>query len=172
MSDPESVDPTTSSSSSSGETAAAPPPRKRSTRFITPVLALLAALVVGGVAGVLIGQGTAERRPQAQGGPGAFVQNGDGPTQGGPGGGLTAGTIESIDGDAITLKLQDGSTVVVTADDDTAVTQTEDAEVSDLAEGDEILVTGDKDTDGNVAADSISEGGAQPFGGPQTQSSK
>lgn len=152
--------------------AAAPAPApapKRWTRFITPALALVAALVVGGVAGVLIGQNTATRGPAVMG-PGGFVTDGDGPQlQGsGPGADITAGTIQSIDGDTITVELPDGTTVTVTADDDTTVTQTSDAEVSDLAEGDEITVIGETDADGNVAADAISEGGALRFGGPVT----
>ena len=49
--------------------------------------------------------------------------------------------------------------MTVTTDDDTSVTETTDAEVGDLATGDEITVIGEKDDDGNVAADSISQGG-------------
>jgi hypothetical protein len=169
MSDTSPVDPTTSS-----DAAAAPAaPSKRWTRFLTPALALVAALVVGGVAGVLIGQNTAPRGPAAMG-PGGFVTDGGGPQlSGGPNGGadFTAGTIESIDGDTLTVKLDDGTTVTVTTDDDTSVTQTSDVEVGDLTEGDEVTVIGEKDDDGNVAADSISQGGAAfMMAGPRSNS--
>ena len=176
MSETNPVDPTSSSAPAPASVAAAAPApaalRKRRTRFITPALALVAALVVGGVGGVLIGQNTAAAAGPSATGPGGFA-NGGGPRfqgggAGGPGGagGLTAGTIESIDGGTITVKLADGSTVQVTTTADTSVTQSTDAVVGDLATGDTITVIGQKDDSGNVAADSISEGEALRFGGP------
>jgi hypothetical protein len=168
MSDDSPVDPATASAPAPAAAARA----KSRTRFITPALALVAALVIGGVAGVFIGQSTAPRGPSAMGGPGAFVPREGGPqVSGGPEGDFTAGTIESIDGDTITVKLDDGTTVTVTTDDDTSVTELAEVEVGDLAEGDEITVIGEKDADGNVAADSISQG-AFMVGGPETNSSQ
>jgi len=142
-------------------------PKKNWTRFITPALALIAALVLGGVAGVLIGQNSGSRGGPNALGPGMVTDGNGGPQLSGGPANLTAGTIESIDGDTITVKLADGTTVEVTADADTDVTQTSEATVGDLAEGDEVTVTGEVDSDGNVEADSISEGGAFSFrGGP------
>jgi hypothetical protein len=87
---------------------------------------------------------------------------------------MTRGEIESIDGDTITLTLDDGSTVTVSTDSETTVTRTEEAEVSDLEEGDTVIVRGTTDGD-SVAAESISEGqtgfggGAPPAGEPGQQ---
>jgi len=159
--------------------AAAP---RRWTRFVTPALALVAALIVGGVAGVLIGQNTASAS-NASSLPGGFVGGqggqgfpgfgdrqggtGDNSTTGGPGGaraGFTAGTITSIDGDTITLKRADGSTVKVSTSGSTTVTKTSKAKVTDLSAGDSITVIGQADASGNVTATRISEGDAA-FGG-------
>ena len=136
-------------------------PKKKPTRFITPVLALVAVLAVGLIGGVLIGKNTATSAS-----PGGFDRStmGAAPTGGGGMGGFTSGTIVSVDGSTITLELEDGSSVTVSTADDTTVTTTQDAAVSDLAEGDEITVVGDADDDGNVAATTISEG-ARGFGG-------
>jgi len=170
--------------------AAAP---RRWTRFVTPALALVAALIVGGVAGVLIGQNTASasNASSLRGGFGGS-QNGQGypgfggrqggtgsdSTTGGAGGargGFTAGTITSIDGGTITLKLADGSTVKVSTSGSTTVTKTSKAKVSDLSTGDTITVVGQADSSGNVTATRISEGdaafggfvgGARPSGAP------
>jgi len=137
---------------------------KRRTRWLTPALALVAALIVGGVGGVLIGQNTASPSN------GPVLQNGFGPQQNGKGpgtgqlngdrGGLTAGTITSIDGDTITVKLADGSSVKVSTSGSTTVTKTSKAKVSDLATGDSITVIGNADSSGNVTATRISEGDA------------
>jgi hypothetical protein len=172
---------------------AATPAKKNWTRFLTPALALVAALIVGGVAGVLIGQSTASAsnassvRPGAgtgQGGEGGFggfgnrqgtgTGTGTG-TAGGARGGFTAGTITSIDGGTITLKLTDGSTVKVSTSDSTTVTKSSTAKVSDLATGETITVTGQADSSGDVTATRIAEGdvalggfggGARPSGAP------
>jgi Cu/Ag efflux protein CusF len=164
-------------------------PKKGWVRFVTPALALVAALVIGGVAGVFIGQSTASASNQRTG----FTQNrgGFGGGEGFPGGGagapsgapgngtgtggangagaFTAGTIQSVDGDTITVKLQDGSTVKVTTSDSTKVTETTSSSVSKLKSGDEITVIGEKDSSGDVTATTIAEGqsglGLRGFGG-------
>jgi hypothetical protein len=149
---------------------AAPAPKKKATRFITPVLALVAALGIGLFGGVLIGQNTASSAQASGFGGGQRPDGatGDTPTGGGGAGGgmggFTSGTVTAVDGDVVTLELEDGSTVTITATDDTTVTTTDDASVSDLAEGDSLTVMGEADADGNVAATSITEG-ASGFGG-------
>jgi hypothetical protein len=151
---------------------------KNWTRFLTPALALVAALIVGGVAGVLIGQNTASTS-NASSVRGGFPGGGEGfpgfgGGQGGAGagngaagggrGGFTAGTITSIDGGTITLKLTDGSTVKVSTSDSTTVTKSSTAKVSDLSTGETITVVGQPDSSGDVTATRISEGDAG-FGG-------
>ncbi len=149
------------------------------TRYLTPALALVAALIVGGVAGVLIGQNTAsasnassvrggfpgggEGFPGFGGGQGG-AGTGNGPA-GGARGGFTAGTITSIDGGTITLKEANGTTISVSTTDSTSVTKSSTAKVSDLATGQTITVIGQADASGNVAATRISEGAAGAFGG-------
>jgi len=157
-----------SPSFSAGEGAGAPPKKKSAARFITPILALVAALGIGLFAGVLVGQNTASSSQAA--GAGGMTRpdgaTGDAPTGGfgGAGGGFTSGTVTAIDGDTVTLELDDGTTVTITTTDDTTVTTTDEASVSDLAEGDSLTVMGEADDDGNVAATSITEG-ATGFGG-------
>ena len=147
---------------------AAPAPKKKATRFITPVLALVAALGIGLFGGVLIGQNTASSAQASGFGGGQRPDGatGDAPTGGAGGGmgGFTSGTVTAVDGDVVTLELEDGSTVTITATDDTTVTTNDEAGVSDLAEGDSLTVMGEADADGNVAATSITEG-ASGFGG-------
>jgi hypothetical protein len=161
MSDPKKTLPATSAP----ETAK----KKKATRFITPILALVAAIGIGVIGGVLIGQNTATSS-QAAGGFGGGTRpddatgtTGDAPTGGGMGG-FTSGTVTAVDGDTVTLELTDGSTVTVTTTSDTTVTTTEDSTVDALAEGDSLTVVGEADDDGNVTATSISEG-ATGFGG-------
>jgi hypothetical protein len=162
---------------------AAAPAKKSWTRFLTPALALLAALIVGGVAGVLIGQNTASANnassirggfANGQGGEGfpgfgnhggAGTGTGGTGTTGGARGGFTAGTITAIDGDTITVKEADGTTVKVSTSDSTTVTKTDTSKVSDLSTGETITVIGQADSSGNVTATRISEGDAAGFGG-------
>ena len=54
----------------------------------------------------------------------------------------TQGTIKSIDGSTLTVETSDGDSVEVTTSSDTTVTQTTDGSVSDVAVGDNLLVTG------------------------------
>jgi hypothetical protein len=92
---------------------------------------------------------------------GTGTQNGGTGAQGGPAadrGGFTAGTISSVDGDTITLKLQDGSTVKVSTTSSTKVSETSTSSVSKLKAGDTITVIGQKDSSGDVTATTIAEG--------------
>jgi hypothetical protein len=166
------------------------PARSSAVRWLTPILALLAVAVIALFGGILIGQHTAGpgqaagfNRPGGQfpNGPGQSGQQGqqgprgNGAPQGGAGqqgnatrpgafGGLTAGTIQSIDGDTITVKLRDGSTVKVTTSGSTTVTKSEKSSVSDLSSGETVIVRGTKAGNGDVSATSIAEGATPGFG--------
>ncbi len=154
---------------------ATPSRTKHARRWITPVLAGVAAVAIGLFGGILIGHSTASSSSSqsagtrggfggaAGGGAGGGFGGGFG---GGAGGGFTAGTISSIDGDTITLTLTDGSKVKVTTGTSTTVTKSAAGKVSDLAAGETVTVRGAKDSSGNVTATSVSEG-ALPggFGG-------
>ena len=139
-----------------------PAPTKKSfvSRWLTPVLALVAAAGVGIVGGVLIGQNSAAASTPTGFTPPAGM---DGAPTGGFGN-ATSGEITAIDGDVVTLTLDDGTTVTVTASSDTTVTV--DGSLSDLVVGDTVTAAGEADDDGNVTATSISEGtGFGGFGG-------
>ena len=144
-------------------------PKKKITRFVTPVLALVAVLAVGLIGGVLIGQNTATGTSDARGTGGMGGGTGTAPT-GAQMGGFTSGSVVSVDGEVVTLELEDGSTMTITTADDTTVTTTVDSSVAELAAGDEITVVGEADDDGNVSATSISSGstGLGGFGGGAT----
>jgi hypothetical protein len=142
------------------ETPDATPTKRSVARFLTPALALVAAVGIGLFGGVLIGQNAASATISARGaGQGGFpgTAGGDAPTGGM--GDLTTGTVTAVDGSTVTLELTDGSTVTVTTTDESTV----DA----LAKGDSLTVMGDADDDGTVAATSITEG-ATGFGGRGT----
>jgi uncharacterized protein DUF5666 len=126
-----------------------------------------AVLLVGGFGGgYVVGHQTADdQQAAADRGvfPGGFTQGGPDGSQP-PGaqapniGDLTAGTITKVDGDTITIKTSDGDEVTVQTDSGTDVTVTKDGSVSDLSTGDQVVVSGNRDSDGSISADSIAEG--------------
>ena len=146
------------------------PKKKSKARFVTPILALVAAIGVGLIGGVVIGQNTASSttagaRGGFTGGPGGTGGTTDGTAPAGGGmGNFTAGSVVSVDGDTVVIESSDGTQVTVTTSTDTTVTTTEDSSVDQLAAGDTVTVQGETDDDGNVTATSISEG-ATGFGG-------
>ncbi|HXD60506.1 MAG TPA: hypothetical protein VN619_01125 [Lacisediminihabitans sp.] len=137
---------------------------KRSLRWLTPTLALVAALAVGVVGGVFIGKsGSAQPAGFARGQfANGQLSGGQGGGQAGAGqfGGFTSGTIVSIDGDTLTIRSQDGSTKTVSADSSTTVTKTTKSSVDALKKGQKITVIGTSDGDDSVKATAISEGAA------------
>ncbi len=147
--------------------ASARPP-KRPLRWITPTLAIIAALAVGVVGGVFIGRSGA-----AHAGPGTFARGqlagGQAGAGGFAGGGFTAGTIESIDGTTITIKAQNGTKTKVSTSNSTRVSKTSRSSVSALKKGQAITVIGAAGADGTIAATAISEGAGLRggFGGRQ-----
>jgi hypothetical protein len=77
-------------------------------------------------------------------------------------GGAT-GEVKSIDGNTITLSTGQNETTV-TLSDNTAIVKTTSGAVADLAEGQQVMVTGDRDEDGNVTATQVTilSAGANP----------
>ncbi|QNE45756.1 hypothetical protein F1C58_01745 [Glaciihabitans sp. INWT7] len=174
----------------------ATPARGSVLRWLTPTLAFLAVAVIFLFGGILIGQHTGAGQAAGFNRPGGQLQNGQGPQNGprgggqnggqnggkggppgGPGqqgnatrpggfGGITAGTIQSVDGDTVTVKLRDGSTVTVKTTDTTTVTKSATSTVADLKAGETITVRGARDGSGSVSATSISEG-ANPLFAPR-----
>ncbi len=78
-----------------------------------------------------------------------------GPGRGIPGGMATFGTISEIGDGTITIETADGESVVVTVDETTTVTLSQDREVSDIAEGDMIRVQSPPTDDSAVVAGNI-----------------
>ena len=67
----------------------------------------------------------------------------------------TVGTIGEIGDGTITIQTGDGESVVVTVDETTTVTLSQDREVSDIVEGDRIRVQSPPTDDSAVVAGSI-----------------
>ena len=73
------------------------------------------------------------------------------------------GTIKSIDGSTLAVETSDNKTVTVTTSDKTTVTQTDDGSVSDIAEGDHLLVMGTS-SGSQTEAQRIVDTGSQDIG--------
>ncbi|GAA1684786.1 hypothetical protein GCM10009830_35150 [Glycomyces endophyticus] len=74
---------------------------------------------------------------------------------GGFGGQETTGTVTAVDGATVTITTEDGTEVTVITGDDTAVTSSEAIDLSGLAAGDTVTVTGETADDGTVTADAV-----------------
>ena len=163
MSEPVTPAPDPAPYSASAPAPAAP---VRKLRWITPTLAIVAALAIGIAGGVLIGRSGASAnqgnfaRGQFPSGRGAGTgqQGGGGFAGGGAEGGFTSGTIVSIDGTTITVKASDGTQKTITTSSDTKVTKTSASSVDALKKGETITVIGEAGSDDSVTATTISEG--------------
>ena len=147
---------------------------KRPGRWVTPALALVAAIGVGIFGGVLIGQHTgtssSSQATGFRGGlGGATGAAGAGGAAGGgaAGGGVTSGTVVSVKGDTVVLKTASGSDVTVTTSSTTSVTKSATSSVSALKAGETVTAIGQTDSSGNVTATTVAEGSApsRGFGG-------
>jgi len=154
----------------------------------TVILVVGVALVVGAAAaagGYLYGQNAgkaqaqaefeaflAERLSQSAGTaqPGAVTGQGFGGGQGldrqGAGAGVT-GSVESVDGQTLTVKGSDGASVKVLVTENTTISKTTKVEAAELAAGEQVTIMGQRDTEGNLVARMIQvgQGGFGVFGG-------
>ena len=73
---------------------------------------------------------------------------------------LTVGTVTLVNKDRLYLEATDGTTVVVTIPDGTAVTAQRQVALADLEEGATVIVRGEVAADGSVTATSVTEGSA------------
>jgi hypothetical protein len=147
--------------------------KKRSLGWVTPVLALVVAIGVGTFGGVLIGQHTATSSASSsqangfRGGAGGAAGSGGAAgtgTGGTAGGGVTSGTVVSVNGDSVVLKTSTGSDVTVTTTSSTAVTKSAKSSVSALTAGETVTAIGQAGSSGAITATTISEGTAAPHG--------
>ena len=93
---------------------------------------------------------------QFSGGPGAA---------GGGRGGATAGTVQSVNGNTITVTDAQGQTKTITLESGTTITKSTTGSASDITTGETIVVRGTANSDGSTTAQSVSIGNGG-FGGP------
>ncbi len=67
---------------------------------------------------------------------------------------MTNGTVESVEGTTMTVKTQDGSVKVKVADG-TAIRKTVSVGVGDIKPGDNLVVTGERGSDGTITASNV-----------------
>ena len=70
-------------------------------------------------------------------------------------GGFSSGEIISKDGNLLTIKLKDGGTALVLLSESTTVNKYAAGTLEDLAVGKQIMVSGDKNSDGSISAKSV-----------------
>ncbi len=69
----------------------------------------------------------------------------------------TRGTVKLVDGNTLYVSTGADAVVIVTVPDDASVTKQNDIDLSDLAVGSTVTVTGETGSDGKVTATSVSE---------------
>jgi hypothetical protein len=158
------------------------PQRQSSTRWLIPTLGAVAAIGIGLVGGIVIGQNTASARPAASSSAfgGQFGSSGTGGSgtgaaggtasgsangaQGFAAGGFTSGTVVSVSGDKLVVKSAAGTDITVTTTSATKVTKQQTVKLSDLTAGERVTAIGTPGGNGAITAATISEGAAG-FGG-------
>lgn len=70
-------------------------------------------------------------------------------------GGATVGEIISVDGDSVTVKMEDGSSKIVNLSDKTTISKTDTAATTDLKAGEKIAAFGESNSDGSINAQNI-----------------
>jgi hypothetical protein len=104
-----------------------------------------AARLAGGA--VFMAGGPNASGVNAAGTPGAFR-----PQRSGQGGGMTVGTIKEISDGVLVLTNADGKETQIKVTDTTMIEKNASVELTDLAEGETVLVSGSAGTDGTITA--------------------
>ena len=165
---------------------------RRRRRVVTPLTRFLAVLVIaalGVVAGAMIqksrGSSAATGAPSglpaglpgggagglpdfaalAGAGGGATPSLAGGANPFGAAGGATIGTVKLVDGANVYVQDAAGNVTKVSTGPDATITVSKSGVITDLQVGQTITVQGDKDTDGTVAATSITGGSTAPSTG-------
>lgn len=159
-------------------------PLRPRTRYLTPLTALLMALLLGGVgfyAGVRLeksraaqtgsraaaalggasgsAKGGKHRRSSRAGAPGRGLAAGFAGAGGGGRGGV-AGSVSGIAGDTLYVTEASGNTVAVKLSSATRITKNEPVSRSRIFPGDRVAVTGSGASKGTVEATSVTDSGA------------
>jgi preprotein translocase subunit YajC len=130
------------------------------------ILVLLIVLVGGAIAGAFLGGQAVGKSQGNQASQSRFSQLPSGQRRAyssnltSPGGtvftrGGTFGTVEKIEGNMLTVKAPDGSTVQVVISDQTTIQKMAQGDLNDITIGSSVSVTGDRKSDGSVAATTI-----------------
>jgi len=69
--------------------------------------------------------------------------------------GATVGTVEKVEGNVVTLKTREGTTVLVNIGSSTSIQKTVEGSLEDISLGENIAVSGDKNADGSIEARNI-----------------
>ncbi|MEU3372619.1 hypothetical protein ABZ734_19390 [Streptomyces sp. NPDC006660] len=109
--------------------------------------------------------GTGQRPAFGSGQGAASGQRQGGGAGAGAAGGLTIGTVKLVDGSTIYVTDTQGNVVKVTTAGSTQVTEAKSGKVSDLQPGQTVTVRGSQNASGDVAATTVTQGGAGGFGG-------
>ncbi|MEK7078294.1 MAG: DUF5666 domain-containing protein [Patescibacteria group bacterium] len=91
---------------------------------------------------------------QARATAGGFVGMGQSGRAGG-GNGLAVGEVISADDKSITIKLRDGGSQIIFFTPNTPITKSVSGSASDIAVGEQVTVSGAKNQDGSISAQSI-----------------
>jgi hypothetical protein len=90
-----------------------------------------------------------------RGGPGTGQNGAPGTGQNGGFRGGTVGTIDHVDGTTVYVKTQNGTVVKVSTSDQTKVDVTQPGKVTDLKQGENVIVQGQRAADDSVTAQNI-----------------
>lgn len=173
-------------------------PARSRPQYLTPLTALLMALILGGVGfyigirvekaqGASTGSGASALRGGFAGlsgsaGKGAGTSGSGFPSStsglasrfasafGGAGGG-TVGSVSSVAGNTIYVKETSGNTVKVTLSSATKISKSESVSRKKLYPGDQVVVSGSAASNGTVHATSVTDSGATSTGSTGTSSS-
>lgn len=128
---------------------------------VTKVLLGLVVVAAAFVGGIVTHSAVADDSASATGQQrrsfpnGSYGGPGPGPGAGGQRG--TIGTVSRVDGSTVYVTTPDGKEVAVTTTGDTTVRLTTEGKVSDLKQGQSVVVQGETGADGSVSAKTISE---------------
>lgn len=135
--------------------------KRNNKKAIAIIIAALICLGAGFFAGMKY-QGSQKSKDMPDNVQQNTLPNGKGSTNGRAGSAgnqPVSGEITSIDDGSITIKTQDGGSKIVTLSSSTAIKIANEGSISDLTEGDTVVVNGTTGSDGTVSAVTITIGG-------------